>query len=193
MIRHKQFAIGQTIYALMGNSRYTDVLFPIKGVIQDIEWDEHMPRYQLKIIKFYDSIDFLKRYLVKFSIDKDFKGGKTKFSFVRQQLTSVGDLERKIKEDWQSHLVVVDSVYCVKYEPELFELYHKIQDFFIEKKIKELFELSSRLSYKRGRYYYNVGEFRASLKKFLSGKGGDEKYYDSLLYRPRPQELDNIS
>lgn len=73
-------------------------------------------------------------------------------------------------------------------------LYNNIQDFFIEKKIRELFELSNRGTYSKGKYYYeSKGVFKAHIKKFLGDRAGDSKdYFDKLMFRPRSIELDNL-
>ena len=73
-------------------------------------------------------------------------------------------------------------------------LFNKIQDFLIESKIKELYEFSTRTSYKKGAYSYaSKGVFEIHLKKFLGNRAKNNKdFYDSLLYRPNMKDLDNI-
>mgnify|MGYP001181752146 CR=1 FL=1 len=90
--------------------------------------------------------------------------------------------------------VVVDSPMCLKTKNEIFELFNKIQDFLIESKIKELYEFSTRTSYKKGTYSYaSKGVFEIHLKKFLGNREKKIKdFYDSLLYRPNMKDLDNI-
>ena len=63
MIRHKLFSKGEYINVLITNNRYSNIVFPVKAIIHDIEFNDKMPRYQIRIVKFYDDIDFLKRYM----------------------------------------------------------------------------------------------------------------------------------
>ena len=75
------------------------------------------------------------------------------------------------------------------------ELYNNIQDFLVEKQIRELYELTTRQVYKDGQYYYETrGVFEAHLKKMLDVRTPKQKdYFDRLLYRPTGPELDNLN
>lgn len=194
MIRHRLFSKGETVYALLSNFRYPNVLFPVQAVIYDVKFDTDMPQYQLKINKFYDDVAFLKRYFFGLTFKRDFDSKQTKINLKRSLYPTIQDLERVFTEKWESYMITVDSVYCVKTQGELKELFNSLQDHFVEKNIKELWDLTNRSFYSRGQYYYNArGEFEASLKKFLAYRVKPEKdYFDKLLYRADNKELDNI-
>jgi len=194
MIRHRLFSKGETVYALLSNFRYPNVLFPVQAVIYDVKFDTDMPQYQLKISKFYDDVAFLKRYFFGLTFKRDFDSKQTKINLKRSLYPTIQDLERVFTEKWESYMITVDSVYCVKTQGELKELFNSLQDHFVEKNIKELWDLTNRSFYSRGQYYYNArGEFEASLKKFLVDRVKPEKdYFDKLLYRADNKELDNI-
>ena len=194
MIRHRLFSKGETVYALLSNFRYPNVLFPVQAVIYDVKFDTDMPQYQLKISKFYDDVAFLKRYFFGLTFKRDFDFKQTKINLKRSLYPTIQDLERVFTEKWESYMITVDSVYCVKTQGELKELFNSLQDHFVEKNIKELWDLTNRSFYSRGQYYYNArGEFEASLKKFLADRVKPEKdYFDKLLYRADNKELDNI-
>lgn len=194
MIRHRLFSKGETVYALLSNFRYPNVLFPVQAVIYDVKFDTDMPQYQLKINKFYDDVAFLKRYFFGLTFKRDFDSKQTKINLKRSLYPTIQDLERVFTEKWESYMITVDSVYCVKTQSELKELFNSLQDHFVEKNIKELWDLTNRSFYSRGQYYYNArGEFEASLKKFLAYRVKPEKdYFDKLLYRADNKELDNI-
>lgn len=194
MIRHQLFSKGEYIHVLLMNARHSNVMFPVRAIIHDVKFDDKMPKYQIRIVKFYDDIKFLKRYLFGMQFDKDFDGRVTKFHLKRQQYSSVEVLQNHIDSKWESYLVSVDSVMCVKTKAELTELFNNLQDFLIEKSFKEIFELSNRAVYSKGKYYYHTrGIFEAHLKKFLGEREpNDPKYYDKLLYRPEQEDLDKI-
>lgn len=194
MIRHKLFSKGDHIHVLISNNRYNNIVFPVRAIIHDVEFNDKMPRYQIRITKFYDELDFLKRYMFDMKFDRNFDGGLTSFRISRQKFTSVKEFQNYIDSKWETYLVVVDSVMCVRTYAEINELYNNIQDFFIEKTIKDLYELSTRSTYSKGNYYYaSRGIFEAHIKKFLGDRAGESKdYFDKLLFRPRSVDLDNL-
>jgi len=194
MIRHKLFSKGEYIHALISNSRYANIVFPVRAVIHDVEFSDKMPKYQIRITKFYDDVDFLKRYMFDMKFDKSFSGGYTKFNLNRSKYKTKKSFQDHIDSKWESYLLVVDSVLCVRTSNEMFDLYNNIQDFIIEKSIRELWERSNRSSYSKGKYFYKSrGIFEAHLKKFLGERAGnDPKYFDRLLYRPTSGEYDKL-
>lgn len=194
MIRHKLYSKGEYIHALISNSRYTNIVFPVRAIIHDIEFDDKMPRYQIRIIKFYDDLDFLKRYMFDMKFDKGFDVGYTKFNFSREKYKTRKELQDHIDSKWESYLIVVDSVMCVRTHDEVFKLYNNIQDFIVEKSIRELFEVTNRSTYSTGKYFYKSrGVFEAFLKKFLGDRAtNDQKYFDKLLFKPKSVDYDRL-
>jgi hypothetical protein len=194
MIRHKLFSKGEYINALITNNRYSNIVFPVKAIIHDIEFNDKMPRYQIRIVKFYDDIDFLKRYMFDMKFVRSFEGGNTVFRISRKNVPSVKELQNYIDSKWETFLMVVDSVMCVRTYDELNELQNNIQDFLVEKSIRDLYELTTRSTYSKGKYYYESrGVFEAHIKKFLDKRAGNQKdYFDKLLYRPLSIDYDNL-
>lgn len=194
MIRHKLFSKGDHIHVLISNNRYNNIVFPVRAIIHDVEFNDKMPRYQIRITKFYDDLDFLKRYMFDMKFDRTFDGALTAFRISRQKFSNVKEFQDYIDSKWETYLIVVDSVMCVRTYAEVNELYNNIQDFFIEKTIKDLYELSTRSTYSKGSYYYgSKGIFEAHVKKFLGDRAGESKdYFDKLLFRPKTIDLDNL-
>jgi hypothetical protein len=194
MIKHKLYSKGERIYALLSNKRFPNILFPVRAVIYDVKFDDVMPRYMLKIDEMFDDIDFLKRYFFGLTFDGSFEGKQTKINLKRTEYRTTADLTQVFSEKWESYMFVVDSIFCVKTRAELNELFTKLQNFFIEKHYKELYELSNRSFYSNGNYYYHTrDEFIIALKKFMGDRTPDQnKYFDKLLYRPDSVELDKI-
>ena len=194
MIRHKLFSKGEYVHVLISNNRYNNIVFPVRAIIHDIEFNDKMPRYQIRITKFYDDLDFLKRYMFDMKFDRNFDGSLTSFRISRQKFSNVKDFQNYIDSKWETYLIVVDSVMCVRTYSEVNELYNNIQNFFIEKTIKDLYELSTRNTYSKGSYYYgSKGIFEAHIKKFLGDRAGTSNdYFEKLLFRPRTIDLDNL-
>ena len=65
MIKHKIFSKGDHIHALISTSQQPNVLIPVRCIVYDVKFDDINPQYQIKIIKFYDNIYFLKKNKTK--------------------------------------------------------------------------------------------------------------------------------
>lgn len=195
MIKHRLFSKGEYIHALISNTTYPNIVFPVRAIIYDTQFDEKMPRYQIRIVKFYDDINFLKRYFIDTNFEKGFKGGMTKFRFKRSQFKTKTELADHIEANPETYLITVDSVMCTKTYNQVMDIYLSIQDFLIEKQIREVYEMATRQVYSKGQYYYeSKGVFTAHLKKFLDERQPNIKdYYDKLLYRPIGSEYDDLN
>ena len=196
MIKHKLFSRGEYVYALLSDAQNPEYMFVIKGIIYDTKYDDISPLYQLKIVEFFDDIDFLKRYFFQSSFKKDLNASRyTRINLKRDLYKTREDLLHAVGgPNWKSYLVVIDSIYCTNTQYEIFELLRKLQDFMIEKRLKEIYELSNRFVYKKGQYYFQTrGLYEIALKNFLGDRlPKDKDYFDKLLYRPKSIELDKI-
>lgn len=196
MIHHKLFAKGEYCHALISSTTNPNILIPIRGLIYDVLMDEHNPQYQLKIVKFYDDINFLKRYLFWHKFQKNFAGKDAWFKFKRSDFNTVEQFESEItnENNWKRFTVVADSVMCTRSEAEIFDLFNTVQTFLIEKAIKDMFEMSTRTFYRRGQYHFDtVDEFELAVKRMLKGKEPNHKnWVQSILRRATFDELDSI-
>ncbi len=194
MIRHKIFSKGERIHALIHSTTNPNVLFPVKGMIYDIKFEEYNPRYQIKIEKMYDDISFLKRYLFKGRTISDFNGKVCRWKLVRGNYKKTEDLVEKIinGQNWKTYMVVVDSVYCCRTRKDQIDFFNKIQTFLIQKNIREMFEMVRRKEYRKGRFYYHtIDEFKRSIKKFFGGREPQsKKWIDDLLANSDIRDLD---
>lgn len=196
MIKHKLFSRGEYVYALLSDAQNPEYMFVVKGLIYDTKYDDISPLYQLKIVEFFDDIDFLKRFFFQSSFKKDLNASKyTRINLKRDLYKTREDLLQAVGgPNWKSYLVVVDSIYCASTQHEIFELLRKLQDFMIEKRLKEIYELSNRFIYNKGQYYFQTrGLYEIAIKNFLGDRlPKDKDYFDKLLYRPKSTELDKI-
>lgn len=193
MIKHKLFSKGEWCHALISTKQEPNVLIPVRAMIYDVKFDDINPKYQIKIKKFYDSIDFLKKHLFGGRFDKDFEGKQTRINIQRSGYSKVSQLEDNVfnGDKWQQYLIVVDSVFCVKTKPEQQALFNKIHEFQIETGIKELFELTNRSTYNGGFKFNSKGEYQKALQKFLGDRYPKRKdWADEILYRPTQGDLD---
>ena len=193
MIKHKIFTKGELIQALISTTQAPNVLIPVRAMIHDVKFDDVNPQYQIKIRKFYDHINFLKRNLFGGRFIRNFEGKDTRINLKRQEYNTVKELEDRVfnGDKWQQYLICVDSVFCVKTRGEQVKLHNKIQDFQVEANIKELFNLTNRNTYTGQFEYHTKGEFVKALQKFLGDRyPKDDDWVDSVLYRPNHDEMD---
>jgi hypothetical protein len=196
MIQHKLFAKGEYCHALISTASNPNILFPVRGIIYDVKMDEYNPQYQLKIVKFYDDINFLKRYFFWGKFQKNFKGKDAWFKFKRSDFTTCDQFETHISSDenWQRYTVVVDSMMCVRSEADVIDLFNTVQSFLIEKSIKDIFEMSTRTFYRKGQYHFDTKEdFQMALKRFLKDREPNKRnWVEDIIHRATFDELDSI-
>lgn len=197
MIHHELYAKGEYCHALISSKTHPNILFPVRALIYDVKMDEYNPQYLIKIVKFYDDINFIKRWMFWYKFPRTFDtNADTWFRFSRTKYNSIEEFESRIAdgEDFQKYMVVVDSVMCTKTEYEMRELFNTVQTFLIEKDIKNIFELSTRTYYKTGQYYFkNRDEFMTSIRKMLKGKEPNRKnWLEDIVARPTFEDLNDL-
>lgn len=194
MIKHKLFAKGDTIHALISTTQNPNILFPVRALIYDVKFNDINPQYQIRIKKLYDNIYFLKHYMFGGRFIKNFENKDTKINVKRDGYSSVKQVEDELfnGKNWKSYLILVDSVFCTKTKAEQDELFNNINTFHIQMKLKELYELTNRSAYSKGRFYFHTkGEYIKAVEKFLGERyPSDEKWIDDLLQRPDASEMD---
>ena len=197
MIKHKLFAKGEYIQALISTSQQPNVLIPVRAMVYDIKFDDINPQYQIRIKKFYDTMYFLKQNLFGGRFIRDFEGANTRINAKRTNYKNIEQLSDELfnGDSWKKYLIVVDSVFCTKTLEEQQILFNNLQTFMIEQKIKEIYEMSTRYPYRLagGEFAFDSkGEYITALKKFLGDRiPKDEKWIDSIFYNPTAREMDN--
>jgi hypothetical protein len=183
MIKHKLIDKGSVAHALITSVHEPNILIPVKVTIKDIKFDEYNPLYLVKIVKFYDNINFLKKYFIGNSFSNSF-GKKPRPFWISNDINTVQKLENHLNKEGERFYVVVDSIHTVRYKNELEDIFSKIQDFLILRNISELKELTTRNLY-AGPYKYNTKiEFLASLRNMLISKITDMKIsWDEFVKR----------
>ena len=194
MIKHKLFAKGETIHALISTTQNPNILFPVRATIYDVKFDDINPQYQIRIKKLYDSIYFLKHYMFGGRFIKDFTNKDTKINVKREGYANTKQVEDELfnGNNWKSYLLLVDSVFCVKTRDEQIQLFNNINTFHIQMKLKELYELTNRSTYSKGQFYFHTkGEYIKSIEKFLGERyPKDKNWAEDLLHRPDSSEMD---
>jgi hypothetical protein len=186
MKKHRVFNKGDYVHCLLSSHNHPDIFIPIKGIIKDTKWDPVNPLYRVKIIKFYDNINFLKKYFFDTNFKYKFDIRAKPFPLKIENFKRVTDLEERLNEkDSDRFNVVVESVMCTKTHVELRELYDRVQFFIISRNYKEIRELCSRAFYKGSFSVDSISEFNKRFKiawedKFKKANFDIDKYLDTL-------------
>jgi len=183
MIKHKLIDKGSVAHALISSVHEPNILMPVKVTIKDIKFDEYNPLYLVKIVKFYDNINFLKKYFIGNSFSNSF-GKKPRPFWISKDIKNVQNLENYLNKEDQRFYIVVDSIHTVRYKNELESTFNKIQDFLIQRNISELKQLSTRNFYS-GNFKFSTNiEFFSNLRKMFIGKITDMKIgWDEFIKR----------
>lgn len=145
------FNVDDQIHTLLTSSTNPNVLIPVRGIVKEIKHDLKNPRYKIKIVQFYDSWNFIRKYF----LDNNYRHSFTdrprpcKIKGVNSLQDIIEKLENPVEEN--RYYIVVDSLMSFKFYYEMNEAFQDIQSFVIHKKMNELKEFQTRGIYK-GKY-----------------------------------------
>jgi hypothetical protein len=186
MKKHRIFNKGEYVYCLLTSYSNPNILFPIKGIIIDTKWDPVNPLYKVKILKFYDNINFMKKHFFDMNFRRSYENRGVKLPLKAEDFKRVKDLEERLndKDHTRFHLVV-ESVMCTKTSIELKELFNRVQFFIISKNFKEIKELSTRSFFNGPFSIDTIPEFNKRFKvswedRFKKENFDIDKYLDTL-------------
>ena len=185
MKKHRIFNKGDRIYVLLSSHQEPNVLIPVAANIVDVKWDPVNPLYKIRITKFFDTLYFLKKYFLNMHFRYEFDKRARHVPINGEGLNRVSDLEEFINGDNRERFyVIVESVMCTKTSIQLRELFEKVQNFIISKKLQEIKELSSRSFYRGSLSVDSNKEWEARFKKGWEDKFKEpmsiQKYLKSL-------------
>tara|TARA_R100000908_G_C3684237_1_gene101447 strand:- start:98 stop:661 length:564 start_codon:yes stop_codon:yes gene_type:complete len=186
MKAHRIFDKGQIVYCLLASHTNPNILLPVKGKILDSKWDPVNPLYQIRIIKFYDNMKFIKQHFFDMNFRHVFENRARKMILKAKDYKTVKSLEERLNEkDRERFYVVVESVMCTKTKVSLSKLFEKVQFYMISKNLKEIKEISARPFFKGPLSLDSVKEFDARFKKgfydkFMMSDIDIDKYLNSL-------------
>tara|TARA_R110000803_G_scaffold59157_3_gene117564 strand:+ start:2135 stop:2698 length:564 start_codon:yes stop_codon:yes gene_type:complete len=186
MKAHRIFNKGQTVYCLLASHTNPNILLPVKGVILDSKWDPVNPLYQIRIIKFYDNMKFLKRHFFNMNFRHVFENKARKLTLKSEDFKTVSSLEERLNDtDRARFYVVIESVMCTKTKVSLSGLFEKVQFYMISKNLKEIRDISTRPFFKGPLSLDSVKEFDVRYKKswydkFKLSNFDIDKYLNSL-------------
>jgi hypothetical protein len=176
MYKHRVFNKGEYCYGLVSSANNQNVLIPCKLLIKDVSWDYSNPKYKVKIVKIYESIHFIKKFLYDKSFKKDFKGNPMPFYVTNKDISSVSDLENEFNgEEEEKYYIIIDSLMCVKHKTEMVDLFNKMQTYLIASVLSEFKHMTRRQLYKGPFKLDSQKEFFIRMKKSFEDTFEDSK------------------
>jgi hypothetical protein len=185
MKKHRIFNKGEFTYCLLSSYNRPNVLIPVRAIIIDTKWDPVNPRYRVKILKFYDSMLFLKKNFFDMNFSTSFEIKAKPIPLKKEDYPNVASLEQRLDEkDAERFYVTVDSIMCTKTRIDLSDLFEKVQFYLISKNFKEIRDFSTRSFFKGPLSLDSNNEFNVKFKLMWSSKfDGNldiDKYLESL-------------
>lgn len=167
------FEKNSIAHCFLFSSTNPNVLIPVKVFIKDIKFYESNPKYLVKIVKFYDTVHFLKDAMFNRPFQTKFDTRSRILNFSRTNFKSTESIIEYMYEDVDSkYYFVVESINMVKYKKELTDLFNKLQDFFIIRSIKDWRSQSTRSLYAGKFNMSSKTEFHNRLKSMIGDQVG---------------------
>jgi hypothetical protein len=174
------------MHCLLSSFTNPNIFIPVKAIVKDAVWDDINSKYLVKILKFYDSIYFLKKYLFGMNFCYSFDDKNRPFRLAETDFKTVEEIENRLKgPDESRHYIVVDSVMTTKTKYDLQDKFNKVQYYLISKHLKDIKDLSTRGFYKGVFRMDTQLEFDKRLYKFVGDlferkEENFDRYIDSL-------------
>lgn len=177
MIKSELIDKKSICHALLYSNRNPEVVIPIKGIVEDIHFNAEIPYYSIKLIKFYDNINFLKSHF----IDHPFllKHGDKMRTFTIPKFNNVVELENWFIDECR-HRFCVESNFVTRTKIEMSELFNKIEEYVIIKHLRSIKESTIRGMYEGPLKISSFVDFNQRFKRAYNDKF-DEGDADEFL------------
>jgi hypothetical protein len=166
MIRTELFDKKSLCHALLQPSSDPDILIPVKAIIEDIHFDEDIPVYSIRVIKFYDSIDFLKYAFYEKSfitvVNRPARALK-----IPKHIRTLAQLEEWTGQNTK-YRFCVESNLVSKSKADMIELFNKIQEYLICQKLRFIKRVSTRAIYEGPLKISSHSEFNNRIRRGFS-------------------------
>ena len=166
MIKTKILDKKSICHALLTSTQDPETMIPIKGVIEDVYFEENIPVYYIRIIKFYDGINFLKTAFIGKPFLVNYRG-KPKPINVPVTIKGVGELENWFA-DKSRYRFCIESNFTFRAKSEMMEFYDKIQEYVILQKLRSIKKIILRTSYNGPLRLNSIVEFDNRIKRAFS-------------------------
>ena len=179
MIKSELIDKRSICHALLYSNRNPEVVIPIKGIVEDIHFNDEIPYYSIKLVKFYDNINFLKSHF----IDQPFllKHGDKQRTFTIPKFNNVVELENWFVDECR-HRFCVESNFVTRTKIEMTELFNKIEEYVILKNLRKIRETTYRSLYEGPLKISSYVEYNQRFKRAYNDKFNDDDIDEFLSY-----------
>jgi hypothetical protein len=180
MIKDKLLDKKSICHALLYSTSSPEVMIPIKGIVEDIHFEEDIPRYTIKLIKFYDNIHFLKENFIGKPFLLKHKSKPKAFHIPKIRLVS--ELENWFIDECP-HRFCIESTFVVRTKIEMTELFNKIEEYILIKHLRSIRDSSLRSLYEGPFKIQSKIEFKERLRRMYGDKfnGTDFDMYSDFI------------
>lgn len=166
-------------HALLTSTSDPETIIPIKGVIEDVFFEEDIPVYSIRIIKFYDGIHFLKSSFIGKPFLTNYRG-KPKPLSIPKEIKTLVDMENWLGEK-SRYRFCLDSNMTVRTKIEMLELFNKIQEYLICQKLRSIKKIVLRTPYDGQLKLNSNAEFDNRMKRAFSDLFKSENDTNSFI------------
>jgi hypothetical protein len=165
-------------HVLISSTSSPEIFIPVKAVIDDVFFQENIPVYSLRVIKFYDNIHFLKEFLYNTPYLTNYKGKSKPLKIPKFNTTA--ELETWFSEK-TTYRFCVESNFVVKTKIEMLDLFHKIQEYIIYKELRSIRRAISRSDYEGPLKINSKVEFDERVKRAFGDKFSNSQDLNSFI------------
>jgi hypothetical protein len=165
-------------HALLSSTSNPEIFIPVKAVIEDVFFEENIPVYHLRIIKFYDNIHFIKDFLYDTPYLTNYRGKSKPLKIPK--LSTTAELETWFSEK-TSYRFCVESNFVVKTKIEMLDLVHRIQEYIIYKELRSIRRTIMRSAYEGNLKLNSKIEFEERVRRAFGDKFTNESDIKSFL------------
>lgn len=127
---------GEKLYCVLTTPSSPNVIIPVKAQVVSSQWDSVSPLYSVKILNFYESLNYLEENFLNCAYRYDLNTNKTKRPVMSTiAYKTVEEFTAVIHKD---NTFVVDGTVCVNSKTQLEELFESIQFYIISTTIRDL-------------------------------------------------------
>jgi hypothetical protein len=168
-------------HALIASTSAPEIFIPVKGVIEDIHFNDSIPYYDIRIIKFYDNIEFLRKSLNEKPFLLRYKA-KSKSINIPKGIKTAGDLENWFSEK-STYRFCVESTFVVRTKNEMADLFNKIQEYIIVQNLRAIRNTSIRSLYEGNFKIASKVEFNERFRRMFGDRFNEDeisRLFDSI-------------
>jgi len=154
-------------YVLLSSHNEPNILIPGKAIVRDIKFSYNEPQYLVELVKFYDTITFLKTYLFNMIFYKKFNRQKEHLHLTN--ISTMSELTEHLKSN--KITVVSHSLMTFQTKTEMNQTFNKLNDYFIQLHLSDLSNNLTRSFYTGN---YNLKGKKVEFFKRLHDFMGDK-------------------